>query len=133
VLVVALALAVFALGLFWTAKNKKQHVTKREFKTTDELIQWLAGEAGTDASRENYITLDYSVNSIKSVSGRETIKRPARNHTPCNGSRVVISDGLVLQKDCRWARGQSVGQVCSAERESGQKTPNELSKVSSLS
>jgi hypothetical protein len=55
------ALAVFSWFEF---KGQPQ---KREFKKTDEFVQWLANEAVQDARRENGLSLDCSVESIKSV------------------------------------------------------------------
>jgi hypothetical protein len=46
---------------------RKKPVTANHFNTTQEMMQHLADEAVKDAARENRITLDYSIESLKSV------------------------------------------------------------------
>lgn len=47
--------------------SRKTRSKPKEFKTTDEFVQWLAQEAVRDAAGESHVTLDYSPESIKSV------------------------------------------------------------------
>src|SRR6185312_8809702 len=48
-------------------KKAQQQPHQREFKSTDEFVQWLSAEAVKDAETENGIKLDYTPESIKRV------------------------------------------------------------------
>lgn len=62
-----LFIVVVIMSFFKFLRNQKSQPTQREFKTTDEFVQWLASEAVKDAETGNGITLDYTPESIKSV------------------------------------------------------------------
>jgi hypothetical protein len=62
--ILLVALAIIA-GL-WLRTNGKR-TPERKFASTDEFVQWLAGEAVKDAWEQNRTKLDYSVESIKTV------------------------------------------------------------------
>ena len=53
--------------LFLFLRSRTTQPKEKEFKSTDEFVQWLATEAVKDASQNNHVTLDYSIESIKSV------------------------------------------------------------------
>jgi len=64
---VALALIVVilvAVAVTVVSRGGKNHP---KFKSTDEFIQYMAGEAVSDADKENHVHLDYSVDSIQQV------------------------------------------------------------------
>jgi hypothetical protein len=63
----AIIAAIAAVIVFFSLLRSYKRQPAREFKTTDEFIQWLASEAVKDAQKENHITLDYSPESIKRV------------------------------------------------------------------
>ncbi len=65
-LAIGLMVVIIALGFSFLRNYKKRNVP-REFKTTDEFIQWLASEAVKDAEVNNHLTLDYSPDSIRAV------------------------------------------------------------------
>lgn len=58
------ALLVVSLIFAFVWRRPKQ---PREFKSTDEFVQWLADGAVKDAETNQHIKLDYSPESIKSV------------------------------------------------------------------
>lgn len=62
-----IGVAVVAIALLLSFLKQKTQGTPREFKTTDEIVQWLANEAVKDAREHNQVTLDYSPESIKQV------------------------------------------------------------------
>ena len=64
VLIVAIAV-IFAMR-FLSGKRKKKS-SEKKFKNTDEFVQWLASEAVNDASQQNHVELDYSIESIQRV------------------------------------------------------------------
>ena len=49
------------------SKATQPQPAQREFKSTDEFVQWLAAEAVKDAETGNGIKLDYTPESIKTV------------------------------------------------------------------
>jgi hypothetical protein len=65
VLSVLVVIGVLILGLFWQRKQKA--TPPREFKNTDDYIQFMANEAVDDAEKQDHIRLDYSIDSIKKV------------------------------------------------------------------
>ncbi len=64
-LIISILVVVIVLFLNYFRGRKCQ--APREFKTTDEFIQWLASEAVKDAASGNGVKLDYSPESIKTV------------------------------------------------------------------
>jgi hypothetical protein len=60
-----IAIALIAGVAFLKAQKKSPQQT--EFKTTDEMMTFLASEAVKDAEKENQIKLDYSPQSIEKV------------------------------------------------------------------
>jgi hypothetical protein len=64
VTVILAIMAVFALQYF---RKRRKKSSKKNFKNTDEFVQWLASEAIKDARRQNHVELDYSVESIRRV------------------------------------------------------------------
>jgi hypothetical protein len=58
----AIVLIVFLILFLRNQRNRS-----RDFKTTDEFVQWLADEAVKDAASNNHIELDYSPQSIERV------------------------------------------------------------------
>ncbi len=64
-LVSVAVVAIILLLAFLKARQKRP--AAREFKTTDEFVQWLAKEAVNDAAQNNHIDLDYTPASIKEV------------------------------------------------------------------
>jgi hypothetical protein len=61
---VALLVIAILIGSYLVALKKKP--TPREFKSTDEFIQWLSSEAIKDAQQNN-VKLDYSAESVREV------------------------------------------------------------------
>lgn len=55
------------LFCFFRSKTTQPQPAQREFKSTDEFVQWLAAEAVQDAETGNGIKLDYTPESIKTV------------------------------------------------------------------
>ena|SRR5215469_317132 len=66
-LIIAVVLLVVAAGVFAWQRTKSRANTPRTFQTTNDYIQFMAGEAVKDAEKEEWITLDYSIDSIKKV------------------------------------------------------------------
>jgi hypothetical protein len=62
---IALVVLLLAAGFYVHLRSRK--VVKPQFKTTDELVQWLANEAVKDAREQNHVDLDYSIQSIQNV------------------------------------------------------------------
>jgi hypothetical protein len=61
-----LVLGVVAIVLLMAfLKARQRRPAEREFKSTDEFVQWLASEAVNDAAQNNHINLDYTPASIK--------------------------------------------------------------------
>jgi hypothetical protein len=58
-------LLIAALGVAYLVALRKKPAP-REFKSTDEFIQWLSSEAIKDAEQNN-VKLDYSPESVKDV------------------------------------------------------------------
>lgn len=96
--ILLILLAIIAGFVWFRTRGRSQ---KREFRTTDEFVQWLAGQAVQDARRENNTNLDYSVDSIKTV---EQILGKAYDQYAKNPSSVS-PDGLAS------AYGAYVGEV----------------------
>jgi len=51
----------------WFWQRKDQLATPREFKSTDECIQFMATAAVADAEKQDHVRLDYTIDSIKKV------------------------------------------------------------------
>ena len=62
-LVVVFVLALVAIGAFLLKRRRPQQ--KTDFKTTEELMAYLADEAVADAAKNNNTKLDYSIESIE--------------------------------------------------------------------
>jgi phosphoribosylformylglycinamidine (FGAM) synthase PurS component len=60
---ISVLILLFAIAFLILRSRPRQ----REFKTTNELIEYLSGQAVEDARDNNRIELDYSVESIKQV------------------------------------------------------------------
>jgi hypothetical protein len=65
----ALIAIIIALGIFLLLRQRSSQMTQREFKSTDELVQYSAAEAVADAAKQDHVELDYSVDSIEKVDG----------------------------------------------------------------
>ena len=70
ILIVVAALVAAA----WFRTRSRQAPIK--FESTEQFVEWLAAEAVKDASENNHVQLDYSVDSIQ--AGRTSFGRPAR-------------------------------------------------------
>jgi hypothetical protein len=63
-LLLGLVIVAIAALVFWV-RTRPPKIGPREFKSTDELIQFEADVAVKDAAKEDHVKLDYSVDSIK--------------------------------------------------------------------
>jgi hypothetical protein len=108
---IVLPLLLIISALVWFKLGR--HPQKREFRTTDELVQWLANEAVQDAQRENHVDLDYTANSIKSVDKilgdlhQQYAKAPSSVNPIAMGSAYGAYVGEVIRKiktDAKWQR-----------------------------
>lgn len=62
-IIVLVIVGALAVGWLWQRRNHTG--TSRQFKSTDEYIQFMANAAVEDAEKQDHIRLDYSVDSIK--------------------------------------------------------------------
>jgi len=94
-----IAILVFAgIAIYHTQKKTPQ---KGEFKSADELMQFMAGEAVKKAEKENQTKLDYSVQSIEKV---ETILSKLHE-------QYVKDKDSIAVNDLSMAYGAYIGEV----------------------
>ena len=114
---ILLSLVVVA-GAFWFRTHAKAH-SERKFGSTDEFVQWLAGEAVKDAWEQNHVKLDYSVESIKAVDQilgslhDQYTKDPSRISVKGLGSAYGAYIGEVIRRrepGARWERDDETGE-----------------------
>jgi len=113
---IALVLLLTASGLYLFIQKKK--ASPRQFKSTDEFVQWLAGEAVKDAREQNHVELDYSVASIEKVEEvlaklhDQYVQNPSSVAPKGLGSAYGAYVGEVIRKTepgARWERDDPVG------------------------
>jgi hypothetical protein len=115
VLIVAIAV-IFAMR-FLSGKRKKKS-SEKKFKNPDEFVQWLASEAVNDASQQNHVELDYSIESIQRV---DDVLGGLHKQYVKNASSVVVNGlattygaylGEVIRRSepgAKWKRDDPVG------------------------
>jgi hypothetical protein len=115
---VAIALVVLLLAVGFLLYKRNRRPAQRQFKTTDEFVQWLANEAVKDAREQNRVELDYSVASIQKV---ETILGGLHDQYAKNQSSISVNSlgsaygayiGEVIRRSepgAKWERDDSVG------------------------
>jgi hypothetical protein len=111
------AVAIIVAMRFLSGKRKKKSSMKK-FKSTDELLLWLAGEAVNDARQQNQVELDYSIGSIQRVDG---VLGGLHNQYMKNSSSVSLNAiasaygayiGEVIRRSesgAKWERDDPVG------------------------
>lgn len=113
---IALTILLVAVGFFLLARRRKSG--ERQFKSTDEFVQWLANEAVKDAREQNHVELDYSVASIQKVEGvlgglhDQYVKNPSSIDVRSLGSAYGAYVGEVIRRSeagARWERDDAVG------------------------
>jgi hypothetical protein len=100
---------------FWQRRN--QLAKPREFKSTDEYIQFMASEAVADAERQDHVHLDYKIDSIKNVEevlGRmheQYVKEPKSLSVPALANMYGAYIGEVIRRSepgTKWERDHPV-------------------------
>ena len=116
VVVVLVVIGVVVLLLVWSRRDQES-VRPREFKSTDEYIQFMANAAVEDAAKQDHIQLDYSVDSIRKVEdvlGRmheEYRKDPNSLSVTALANMYGAYIGEVIRRtepDASWQRDHSV-------------------------
>jgi type II secretory pathway pseudopilin PulG len=114
----SLIVVVVVLALMATFRWLRSRRAGKKFKTTDELIQWLANQAVEDARRGNDVGLDYSVDSIKKVEqilGKihdQYVKNPSSVSANGLGSAYGAYVGEAIRRSepsAKWERDDPAG------------------------
>ena len=113
------AAILLAALLFQYLRSRTTHSSQREFKTTDEFMQWLAAEAVKDAETGNGVKLDYTPESIKSVEQilgklhEQYVKAPSSISVTGLAAAYGAYIGEVIRKtepNVHWERDDELGQ-----------------------
>jgi len=114
----AIALVVLFVGAGIFLLVYKRRPVQRQFKSTDEFVQWLANEAVKDARQQNRVDLDYSVASIEAV---EKILSSLHDQYVKNPTSIAVNGlssaygayvGEVIRRTepgAKWERDDAVG------------------------
>jgi hypothetical protein len=113
--VIALVVLLIAVGFF--VQTRKRKPAKPQFKSTDELVQWLANEAVKDAREQSRVDLDYTVDSIRSVE--EVLGRAhdqyAKNPSSISANGLASAYGAYIgevirrtEPGAKWDRDDSI-------------------------
>lgn len=115
---IALVLLILVAALFWQIRKRPRPTPEIKFTSTQELMDYLASEAVKDARQENRISLDYSVDSIKSVEQilgtlhELYVKNPSSISVKALASSYGAYIGEVIRRSdpgAEWARDDEVG------------------------
>ncbi len=115
-----LSLVLLVGFAFWILHRGKKQVTEKEFKTTDEFIQYLAGYAVKDASEANHVRLDFSIDSIKSVEQilAQVHDQYAKEPTSISADGLARAYGAYVGEvigrsnpGARWQKGDEMGEA----------------------
>jgi uncharacterized protein DUF6278 len=115
----AVLLALLAIGVGVWLWSRPKRASEPKFKTTEELVIWLANEAVKDAAQNNGVKLDYSVDSIKRVDAvlgnvhDQYVKNPSSISVNGLGSAYGAYIGEVIRKSepgAHWLRDDETGE-----------------------
>jgi len=113
ILIVVAALVAAA----WFRTRSRQAPIK--FESTEQFVEWLAAEAVKDASENNHVQLNYSVDSIKQVEQvlgglhDQYAKNPASVSAKGPGSAYGAYIGEVIRRTepgAHWQRDGEMGE-----------------------
>src|SRR5262249_449929 len=117
-LVIGAVVVILAILLAFL-RSRTTRPEEKEFKSTDEFVQWLATEAVKDAEKSNHVRLDYSIESIKSVDQilaklhEQYVKAPATVSLRGLSAAYGAYTGEVIRKNepnVHWERDDELGQ-----------------------
>src|SRR5579872_6261845 len=106
IVVLIICFVFYRSGFRHASRNSSQppvesQTAPQDFKSTDDLMRYLASQAVNDAKNEGQVTLDYSTGSLKSVDG---ILNHIHEEYSRNKSAMAV-DGLAM------AYGAYIGEV----------------------
>jgi hypothetical protein len=114
--IISVVIVLFVIAFLFLRGRPRQ----KDFKTTEELIEYLSGQAVEDARTNNQIDLDYSTDSIKRVEDilgkvhEQYLKDPASVSERGLGSAYGAYIGECIRRSepgAYWERDSAVSAV----------------------